>query len=212
MEPTTSSRKLTYADYVRLPDDNLRHEIIGGEHFVSPSPVTRHQRISRRLLRLLDTYLEEHLIGEVFDAPFDVLLSEFDIVVPDLVYLSNERAHFLTEKNLQGPPDLVMEILSLSTRRRDERLKRELYEWVGVQEYWLIDPDRNLVTAYRRSGSSFGPPARYSASGKQVLATDLLPGLTVSLEKLFAWFVGRLRSEFVGRGFQSLPIRFSLVG
>ena len=116
-----------------LPGDGLRHEIIDGEHYVTPSPVTRHQRISRNLLHLIQTYLDTHPIGEILAAPFDALLSEFDIVVPDVLYLSRERARFLTEKNLQGPPDLVIEILSPGTRSRDERLKRNLYERVGVE-------------------------------------------------------------------------------
>ena len=122
MERERSSTKLTYADYVALPDDGLRHEIIDGEHYVSPSPATRHQRISRNLLHLIQTYLDTHPLGEIFGAPFDVLLSEFDIVVPDALYLSRERARFLTEKTLPRPADLVIEILSPGTRTRDERL------------------------------------------------------------------------------------------
>lgn len=76
---------------------------------MTPPPATRHQRISRNLLHLIQSYLDTQPIGEVFCAPFDVLLSEWDIVVPDLIYLSNERAHFLTSKNLQGPPDVLIE-------------------------------------------------------------------------------------------------------
>ena len=186
MEAAHSRAKLTYADYVRFPDDRLRHEIIDGEHFVTPSPVTRHQRISKRLLYLLEGYLRKHPIGEVFHAPFDVLLSEFDIVEPDLIYLSKARAHFLTEKNLQGPPDLVVEILLPGTRRRDEKLKRDLYDRVGVREYWLVDPGRNVVTVYRGGKSGFKTPRVYSASAGDTLTTSLLPKLTISLQSLFA--------------------------
>jgi Uma2 family endonuclease len=92
--------KLTYDDFVRFPDDGLRHEIIDGEHYVTPSPATRHQRISRNLLYLLQSYLEQHSIGEIFCAPYDVLLSRFDIVEPDLVYISDARKGFITSKNL----------------------------------------------------------------------------------------------------------------
>ena len=186
MEPAHSRTKLTYEDYVRFPDDRLRHEIIDGEHFVTPVPVTRHQRISRRLLYSLEDYLQKHPIGEVFHAPFDVLLSEFDIVEPDLIYLSKARAYFLTEKNLQGPPDLVVEILSPGTRRRDERLKRDLYERVGVREYWLVDPGRNVVTVQRRGKSGFKTPREHSASAGDTLRTSLLPKLRISLRTLFA--------------------------
>jgi Uma2 family endonuclease len=181
-----SARKLTYADYLRFPDDNLRHEIIDGEHYVTPSPLIRHQRISLRLSYLLQAYLEEHALGELFTAPIDALLSEFDIVVPDLIYLSNERAHFLTEKNLQGPPDLVVEILSPGTRRRDLGIKRSLYERVGVREYWLVDPIRDEVTVHRQGAGRFDPPVRLARATADVLTTDLLPGLEIPLEKLLA--------------------------
>lgn len=102
------------------------------------------------------------------------------------VYLSNERAPFLTEKNLQGPPDLVVEILSPSTKQRDQRLKRDLYERVGVGEYWLVDPTANVVTVYRRGPRKFTVPEQYSTSRKAIPETNLLPRLKVSLRKVFA--------------------------
>jgi Uma2 family endonuclease len=186
VERRHSARKLTYADYVRFPDDNLRHEIIGGEHYVTPSPATRHQRISLRLAYLVQDYLEDHPRGELLTAPVDALLSEFDIVVPDLVYISNERAHIVTVKNLQGAPDLVVEILSPGTRRRDLGIKRSLYERVGVAEYWLVDPARNEVTVHRRGEAGFDPPVCLSRSSGDVLTTELMPGLQIPLPKLLA--------------------------
>jgi Uma2 family endonuclease len=188
VETDHSLRKLTYADFLEFPDDGLRHEIIGGEHFVTPSPVTRHQRISRDLLVLLAVYLKEQHIGEVFSAPFDALLSEFDIVEPDLVYLSKERAHFLTSKNLQGPPDLVVEILSPGTKRRDLGIKRDLYQRVGVREYWIVDHDRDVVTIYRRRDeeATFQFPEEFSKAARDVVKTNLLPGLEIPLELLLA--------------------------
>ena len=96
MERGHHRTKLNYADYLALPDDGLRHEIIDGKHYVTPSPVTRHQRISLRLSHLIQQYLDAHPLGELFTAPFDVLLSDHDIVVPDLVFLSTTRARFLT--------------------------------------------------------------------------------------------------------------------
>lgn len=107
---------------------------------------------------MLVQFLKEHPLGEVFDAPFDVVLSTYDVVEPDLVYLSNERASLLTEKNLPGPPDLVVEILSPDTSRRDLGIKRDLYERAGVLEYWTIDPDRDELTVCRRIDDHFGVP------------------------------------------------------
>jgi Uma2 family endonuclease len=182
LEPERSSTKLTYADFLLFPDDGLRHEIIDGEHYVTPSPVTRHQRIAGNLHYLLRRHLETHPVGEVFMAPFDVLLSDVDIVVPDLVYISHERAHLITSKNLQGAADLVIEIVSPSTRRRDERLKRELYERVGVEEYWVVDPERDAINVHRRAGGEFLQPTEYARG--QVLSTALLPGLTLAVDRI----------------------------
>ena len=184
VEREHSATKLTYADYVRFPDDGLRHEIIDGEHYVTPSPATQHQRIVRNLLYLIQSHLEMQPLGEVFCAPFDALLSEFDIVVPDLIYLSNERSQFLTSKNLQGPPDLVIEILSPSTRSRDKRLKHALYERVGVTEYWVVDPELDLVEVHRRAAERFAPAIRVNRPS--VLTTPLLPGLELPLDRVLA--------------------------
>jgi Uma2 family endonuclease len=175
--------KLTYDDFVRFPDDGLRHEIIDGEHYVTPSPATRHQRISRNLLYLLQSYLDAHPIGEIFCAPYDVLLSRFDIVEPDLVYISDARKAFITSKNLQGPPDLVIEILSPGTRKRDERVKRDLYERAGVEEYWMVDPDRDTVEAHRRDGEVFQSSRVYRRS--ESLTSPLFPRLELPLERVF---------------------------
>lgn len=184
VERQDSTTKLTYADYLRFPDDGLRHEIIDGEHYVTPSPATRHQRISRNLLHLIQTYLDTHPIGELFAAPFDALLSDFDIVVPDLLYLSNERAQFLTSKNLQGPPDLVIEILSPSTRSRDRQLKHDLYERVGVQEYWVVDPEQDRVEIFRRHTGLFGESLSVPRTG--AITTPLLPDVELPLDRVLA--------------------------
>src|SRR5215208_93382 len=119
------SRKLTYEDYVLLPEDGQRHEILEGAHYVTPAPTTRHQVLSSRLHSLLGPWVLERDLGVLLAAPVDVLLSELDVAQPDLLFISNERAGILTAKNVQGSPDLVIEILSESTRRRDEGIKLE---------------------------------------------------------------------------------------
>src|SRR5215207_4967846 len=107
--------KLSYEDYVHFPDDGQRHEILDGEHYVTPAPFLRHQRISMRLTVRLLPFIEQNDLGELFVAPSDVLLSAHDILQPDLFYVSKRRAKIVTEKNVQGAPDLVIEILSPST-------------------------------------------------------------------------------------------------
>jgi Uma2 family endonuclease len=182
VEQRHPSIRLTYEDLALLPDDGLRHEIIDGEHYVTASPATRHQRISARLFMALQSFLDVHPLGEVFFAPFDVVMSSHDVVVPDLIYVSQSRAHLVTARNLQGAPDLVIEILSPSTRPRDERLKRDLYERVGVEEYWLVDPDHNGVTILRRAHAHFLPPDTLSAGA--IVTTPLLPGFELPLDDL----------------------------
>ncbi len=186
--PTTSSpdRRLTYADFLQFPDDGLRHELIDGVHYVTPSPVTRHQVLVGRLHFALELYLRAHPgSGQVFLAPLDVVLSNWDVVEPDLLLIAANQPDILTAKNVQGPPALVIEVLSPGTRSRDRRLKRDLFERAGVREYWLVDPEANTVTVYRRSMSDgFGRPQ--VLPGDELLATPLLPGFGLSLRELFA--------------------------
>ena len=182
LEQERSSTKLTFVDYLLFPDDGLRHEIIDGEHYVTASPAMRHQRIAGNLYYFIRDYLENHPTGEVFMAPVDVLLSNVDIVVPDLVYVSRERTHLITSKNLQGAADLVIEILSPSTRRRDEWLKRDLYDRVGVEEYWLVDPERDTIDVFQRVDGAFQKPAHYTRD--QILTSGLLPGLELAVSRV----------------------------
>src|SRR5215213_8209437 len=136
----TAHRKLTYEDYVLIPDDGKRHEILDGEHYVTAAPYPRHQAILGELHYWIRAFLAQNRLGRVFFAPVDVLLSRHDIVQPDLLFISNERLTVLTEKNVQGAPDLLVEVLSDSTRRIDEGLKLERYELLEVREYWVVDP------------------------------------------------------------------------
>jgi Uma2 family endonuclease len=140
--------KLTYEDYARIPDDGRRHEIIDGEHWVNPAPNTRHQFVSRHLQFAIFEQIEKSGRGEVYDAPFDVQLSETDVVQPDLVVVLKGNAHILTETRIQGVPDLVVEILSPSGGPHDRQRKKALYERVGIPEYWIVDPAAPCVEQY----------------------------------------------------------------
>ena len=185
VKPARPGLKLTYDDFVLFPDDGKRHELIDGEHYVTPSPNMRHQQISMNLTLMIGSWLEAHPQGRLFYAPFDVVFSKFDVVEPDVLYVSNERSHVLTAPNVQGAPDLVIEIGSPSTRQRDETIKRRLYERSGVSEYWIVDPDIDVVRAYRRSGDSFARPTELSREADDVLTTSLLPGLELPLARIF---------------------------
>lgn len=171
-------RKLTYEDYVLFPEDGQRHEIIDGEHYVSPAPTPKHQRVSMRLSSRLHVFAEENRLGEVLAAPTDVLLSRHDILQPDILFISNQRSRIITEKNIQGAPDLVVEILSESTRKLDEKIKLARYELLGVSETWIVDPLADRVHVFRQDGKSV-------LSVGDVLTTPLLPGLEIPLRYLF---------------------------
>ena len=187
MERERSSTKLTYADYVALPDDDLRHEIIDGEHYVTPSPNLKHQTIVGNIHGLIWTHIQKERTGMVFGAPFDVVFSHFDVVEPDVLYVSAARkAEALTAKNVQGAPDLVIEVGSPSTRRRDEKLKHQLYERFGVSEYWVVDPDLDVVKVYRLADGRYVRAAELALERDEILTTPVIPGLELPLARIFA--------------------------
>ena len=180
MAPQTAT-KLTYEDFLLLPDDGRRHEIIDGEHYVNPSPLTRHQMVSMRLVLAVANFVYEHGLGHVFHPPYDVVLGEHDIVEPDLIFVSDDRSHIITRANIQGTPDLLVEILSPSKPEYDTRLKYKTYERHGVPEYWIVDPDAGSISVFRHDGTSF-----VRAESSDPLTSPLLPGFFLPLAPLFA--------------------------
>ena len=186
MNPTTPGVKLTYDDFALFPEDGKRHELIDGEHYVTPSPNTKHQQVLGSLHLLIGSWLEAHPIGRVFLAPFDVVFSNFDVVEPDLLYMSKARAAtILTAQHVRGTPELVVEIGSPGTRTRDETIKRRLYERAGVSEYWTVDPELDVIRVHRRAVDTFERPMELSRESGDTLSTPLLPGLEMALARIF---------------------------
>jgi Uma2 family endonuclease len=188
---STSARpdaRLTYDDFLLFPDDGQRHELIEGEHYVTPCPNLRHQKLLGRLHFALAGYLRDHpSFGEVYFAPFDVVFSNWDVVEPDLIFVAGDQLGILTDKNIVGAPALLVEILSPGTRKRDQQIKRRLFERGGVREYWMIDPDRNAVVIHRRDESGAFPRiGELTAAENTVLTTPLLPAFSLPLTQLFA--------------------------
>ncbi|ODS53679.1 MAG: hypothetical protein ABS36_13725 [Acidobacteria bacterium SCN 69-37] len=184
--PPPPGVKLTYDDFLLFPDDGLRHELIDGEHYVTPSPSLRHQRISGNIYTAIRTYLREHPIGEIFYAPLDVVLSNVDVVEPDLLYVARERAgEVLTSMHVRGVPNLVVEIGSKSTSRRDDTIKRRLYERSGVDEYWIVDPATDTIRVFRHADDRFAPAIELRRDAGHTLTTPLLPGFTIELTAIF---------------------------
>jgi len=176
--------RLTYEDFCLYPEDGKRREIINGEMYVAPSPETIHQRVVVRLTARLGQFVESEGLGEVFVGLFDVVLSKFDVVEPDLLFISNARANILTDKNVQGAPDLVVEVLSEGTEKRDRTIKLKLYGKFGVDEYWTIDPNGPSAEIYRRGEEGLALVARLSAA--DALSSPLFPGFSLPLRRLTA--------------------------
>lgn len=181
----TRSVKFTYEDYLLFPEDGRRHELMEGERFVTPSPNTKHQRVSVSLSAVLFSHLKRTGEGRVFTAPFDVILSDLDVVQPDILFVSASRASIITEKNVQGAPDLVVEIVSETTRKIDETTKRKLYERYGVSEYWIVDPELETVKVHRMTEQGCVRAAELSRESGDTLSTPLLPGLEIPLAEIF---------------------------
>jgi len=140
--------KLGYEDYVNIPNDRYRHEIIDGDHYVNAAPSMNHQRFSRRIQFQLFLQIEETGRGEVVDAPVDVQLTDHDIVQPDLVIVMKENRSVITPAKINGTPDMIVEILSPSTRHNDCVLKKALYEKAGVPEYWIVHSDDHTIEQF----------------------------------------------------------------
>ena len=188
MEPNPRPARLTYDDFLLFPDDGLRHEIIDGEHYVTPSPKPRHQALLGRLYFEIESLLRQRPgTGQVFMAPLDVVFTKWDVVEPDLLFIAGDQTGIVTEKNVQGPPALVIEIVSRGTRQADEQVKRRLFDRGGVREYWIVDPEHEVVTVFRRQhDSSFASVAGLRRDGSDALTTPLMPGLVIRVSDLFA--------------------------
>ena len=156
MATTQPVVKFTYEDYRTAPPDK-RCELLDGDLTMVPALNLKHQEVQSRLGQRLSQFIEERDLGKLFYAPCDVVLSNTDVVQPDLLFVSREREHLLSNgENVRGAPDLAVEILSPATADRDRGYKRELYGRHGVTEFWLVDPIAETVSIHRQSA---GVPA-----------------------------------------------------
>jgi Uma2 family endonuclease len=179
----TEPRPFTAADYMSLPEHGPRYQLVDGELYIAPAPNRHHQSISRNIGYLMLDYLDEHPIGVVYYAPFDVQLTDITVVQPDIAFFSTQRASYLTEHGAEGAPDLVVEILSPKTASLDLGAKREIYARTGVREMWIVEPETRMLKVYRLHENAETPLA--SLSENDTLTTPLLPGLEIPLAKVF---------------------------
>lgn len=175
-------RLLTYSDLEAFPDDGLCRELIDGELIVSPSPKTRHQALSGRLHLALGNHVAQHGGAQVYYAPLDVLFSQSNVVEPDLMVIPDAQKEIVGEKNIQGVPALLIEIVS--NPRLDRVRKRDLYARYGVPVYWIVDPDADRIEVYSIDGDRYGKPEIFESG--DVLELSVLPGFRLDLSSLFA--------------------------
>ena len=178
----TTTTRLTYDDLRLIPPDRNRYELIEGDLFVSAAPNTEHQRKAGRLFRWLSDHVEEHALGEVFIAPCDVVFEPSVVLQPDIVFVSKTRQSIVKATCIEGAPDLVVEVLSDSSRTLDRFVKRDRYAEFGVAEYWLLEPFEPRIDVLRLEGGkyrlvgSFGPA--------DTLESPTFPGLRLSVSSL----------------------------
>ena len=183
MKTAIKNKGYTYEDYVKTPDD-IRYELIEGDLIMTPSPETRHQRIVGSLFAKLYAYAKEHNSGEVFISPFDVYLDNENVVQPDILFISKERINIIGKKNVQGAPDLIIEILSEGNAYRDTIQKKKLYARFGVKEYWIIAPEDAMVEVYQlKSEGEYQLYKTYIKKG--IIESFILSGMQVDLKEIF---------------------------
>lgn len=183
MAPTViEKKKYTYEDYLKTPEDE-RYELIEGELLRTPAPIPRHQRISRELEFELLRFVKANDLGEVIYAPCDVYLDNENVVQPDILFISKERLSIIGEKNIQGAPDIVIEIISENTAYRDLVQKKKLYARFGVKEYWIVIPGEELMEVYILKDNIYMLYKTYSKN--DTLESPYLRDLKIGLKSIF---------------------------
>jgi len=176
--------KFTYEGYRNLPDSETnRYELLEGELVMVPSPTTYHQGILRDLGYILSEFVRKHELGLVFFAPLDVVLSEESVLQPDILFISKGRSRIVAEENIQGSPDLVVEILSPATAERDRTYKRALYARHGVLEYWIVDPKEKSVEVLALGERGFETAGIYEET--ETMISRVLDVLAIKLSEVF---------------------------
>lgn len=173
----------TYEDYLTFPEDSWGYQIIEGELVVSPSPKTIHQAVLMNLSLAISVFVRNKKCGEVFFAPFDVILDNHNIVQPDILFISNENKDVLTEDNVKGAPDLIVEVLSQSTRQFDLLGKKDVYQKFGIKEYWIIDPENKSVAVYFLEKGQYAIHNQEEKEG--IISSKILNGFKLSLKEIF---------------------------
>ncbi len=173
----------TYQDYLDLPEDGKRYEVINGELIMVAAPNTGHQIISAYIEVELYNFVQKKQLGQVLDAPVDVVLSESNVVQPDILFISKENLDIIAEKNIAGAPDLIIEIISPSSAYYDLLEKKELYATYNVKEYWIVEPKKKWIEVYLNKNGKFELDQRVEQTG--VIKSCVVNGWSLELVNVF---------------------------
>ncbi|HEY7520792.1 MAG TPA: Uma2 family endonuclease [Methylomirabilota bacterium] len=173
---------LTYDDYAALPNDGKRYELLDGVLHVTAAPSRSHQRVVLRLAMSLETHVAANNLGEVDIAPFDVILSDPNVVEPDIIFVATDRMPSFSHRGFEGAPTLVVEVLSPSTARVDRNTKLQIYARHGVPYYWIVEPEARAIDVHTLAGLAYGEPERFA---NRLVDLPPFPGLT--LDPFVVW-------------------------
>lgn len=180
---TVERDRITYQDYLQLPEES-RYEVLEGDLCMVPAPGQKHQRLVGRIFGGLTSQVEAKELGEVYVAPFDVILADDAVVQPDVLVILKPNLGIIAQEGVRGAPDLVVEVLSPTNAHRDRGIKRRLYGRHGVKEYWIVDPDAQTVEVAVNVGGRLDTLGLYGP-GDRVLSR-VLPNLDLAIDDLRA--------------------------
>ena len=182
MTSITDRKKITYADYLKI-DDNNRYEIFNGELCMVPAPSTDHQGISINLGSLIWKFVKNKNLGKVFEAPTDVVFDDDEVFQPDIVFIKSENQHIIRKSAIKGIPDLIVEIVSPSSAFYDTVEKKEVYGKYGVKEYWLIFPDEKVIEIFTLEKGGYREFCKSKKKG--TVKSNVLEGLEIDSKDVF---------------------------
>lgn len=176
-------RRVTFDDLAQMPEDGRRYELYDGEVFVVPSPLPRHQIVGQRLWRILDDYAKL-TNGLAILSPIDIVFSQYDVVQPDIVFLTPESLREISiDSPIRRSPDLAVEVLSPSTASNDRGRKMRMFQRYGVPEYWIVDPVGETIEIYKLTESAYELEGTFAAG--EEMQSSVLPNLVFDPASVF---------------------------
>lgn len=180
---STEKKDWTYEEYYKLGNEE-RFEVIKGELFMVPAPDLEHQKISRKLEFKMVSYVENNDLGEIFDAPVDVIFENDVVLQPDIIFISKDRSSILQKRGVFGSPDLIVEIISKSSVKIDKHEKFKLYEKFKVKEYWLIDPANKTIEIFYLAGEKYELSC-FASEEEDIAESNVLKGFGIKIREVF---------------------------